>query len=298
MERLSEKVKRLGLRKTLALATIAVLIALLACSGPASTPDTVGTRPPAKSEAMPQETSTGPSGPIPTETPNLIDAATAEPPISSSPSVTIVPTSVTEPATPGPTVAPTPTNSGVTAVPATSTPAPKPTNQTRPTPAPRPTATPTSTREPAKPAMTLTITVAPIPSDIPEYSRSQWKHWADEDGDCQDARQEVLIAESLVEVMFESGRRCRAKPAGGTGPSPGPTWNCPETWMWTTWSGSRMPTYPAGGCGAWTRRRNMPTTWTTQTISSLLRPGRIVPRAPRHLRSGDRRTRDTGVITP
>ena len=27
--------------------------------------------------------------------------------------------------------------------------------------------------------------------NIAEYNRSQWKHWADEDGDCQDARQEV-----------------------------------------------------------------------------------------------------------
>ena len=34
------------MRKTLALATIAVMIALLACSGPASPPDTVRTGPP------------------------------------------------------------------------------------------------------------------------------------------------------------------------------------------------------------------------------------------------------------
>ena len=34
------------MRKTLVLATIAVLIALLACSGPAPTPDTVGTEAP------------------------------------------------------------------------------------------------------------------------------------------------------------------------------------------------------------------------------------------------------------
>ena len=59
------------------------------------------------------------------------------------------------------------------------------------------------------PTTSLAITVAPIPPDIPEYSRSQWKHWTDEDGDCQDARQEALISESLVEVTFESERKCR-----------------------------------------------------------------------------------------
>ena len=59
------------------------------------------------------------------------------------------------------------------------------------------------------PTTSLAITVAPIPADIPEYSRSQWKHWTDEDGDCQDARQEALISESLVEVTFESERKCR-----------------------------------------------------------------------------------------
>ena len=57
--------------------------------------------------------------------------------------------------------------------------------------------------------ITLAITVAPIPADIPEYSRSQYKHWIDEDGDCQDARQETLISESLVEVTFESEGECR-----------------------------------------------------------------------------------------
>ena len=45
--------------------------------------------------------------------------------------------------------------------------------------------------------------------DIAEYDRSQWKHWTDEDGDCQDARQEALISESLVEVTFGSERKCR-----------------------------------------------------------------------------------------
>ena len=61
------------------------------------------------------------------------------------------------------------------------------------------------------PAAFLAITVAPVPADIPQYSRSQWKHWTDKDGDCQDARQEALISESLVEVTFESDRECRVE---------------------------------------------------------------------------------------
>ena len=55
------------------------------------------------------------------------------------------------------------------------------------------------------------ITVAPIPAGIPEYDRGDWKHWVAEDGDCQDARQEVLITESLVSVTFETDRACRVE---------------------------------------------------------------------------------------
>ena len=97
--------------------------------------------------------------------------------------------SATPPPTPAETVeAPTVVS---TPVPATSTSTPVPTG--------------------AAPAATLVITVAPIPADIPEYDRGDWKHWVDADGDCQDARQEVLIAESLVSVTFETDRQCRVE---------------------------------------------------------------------------------------
>ena len=62
-----------------------------------------------------------------------------------------------------------------------------------------------------EPTATLVITIAPIPADIPEYDRSHWRHWIDEDGDCQDARQEVLLAESLDRVTFETDRECRVE---------------------------------------------------------------------------------------
>ena len=68
---------------------------------------------------------------------------------------------------------------------------------------------PPETPATSTPATTLTITVAPVPAGIPEYDRSDWRHWIDEDGDCQDARQEILIAESLDQVTFETDRQCR-----------------------------------------------------------------------------------------
>ena len=114
--------------------------------------------------------------------------------------------------TPSPTnIIPTPPPQGTPeSTPATTTPTPaSSTDAATSKPTQEPTAdAPTSA---ARPAITLTITVAPIPTDIAEYCRSQWKLWTDEDGDCQDARQEVLISESLVEVTFESERECRVE---------------------------------------------------------------------------------------
>ena len=77
--------------------------------------------------------------------------------------------------------------------------------------APTPVSTPTPIPTGAAPTTTLVITVAPISADIPEYDRGNWKHWSDADGDCQDARQEVLVEESLVPETFETDRKCRVE---------------------------------------------------------------------------------------
>ena len=55
----------------------------------------------------------------------------------------------------------------------------------------------------------LVITVSPIPGDLPPYDRDDWRQWTDEDGDCQNARHEVLVEESLAEVKYKSERECQ-----------------------------------------------------------------------------------------
>ncbi len=79
-------------------------------------------------------------------------------------------------------------------------------------PATIPISAPTATVTPSgNDGIKLTIGVSSATRDIPEYDRGDWRHWTDADRDCQDARQEALIAESESAVVYEPGDKCRVE---------------------------------------------------------------------------------------
>lgn len=47
-----------------------------------------------------------------------------------------------------------------------------------------------------------------LPCVSQEYNRADWRHWSDFDGDCQNTRHELLIAQSLMPVTFTSDSEC------------------------------------------------------------------------------------------
>jgi hypothetical protein len=49
----------------------------------------------------------------------------------------------------------------------------------------------------------LALSWSAFAETILDYSRSDWKHWIDHDGDCLDTRHELLLRESLTAVTFK-----------------------------------------------------------------------------------------------
>jgi hypothetical protein len=47
--------------------------------------------------------------------------------------------------------------------------------------------------------------------DEPRYDRKEWKHWVDEDGDCQATGAEVLIRQSLIPVTWRDSGQCHVE---------------------------------------------------------------------------------------
>ena len=209
------------------------------------------------------------------------------------------PTPMPPPDSPTPTPAPTPATTRPPTAPTAATTPPRST-ATPTTASPTPAATSTITPSTPVPTdgITLVIAVAAAPAEIPEYSRSEWRHWTDADGDCQDARQEVLIAESLVEVTYETDRECRVETGPWWAPHLGhhlgnpshvdvdhhvPLKNAHLSGGWT-WDAARKEQYA-------NRLEDRPTWWRS-------RPGTTGARAPGGRTSGSRRTKPTGAGTP
>ena len=185
---------------------------LIACSSESTSPaPQVGNE--TSTDARPSVAATA------TQLPTAMPAAEMTPAQSVPPATmdpTTPPTTTEAPeAQPETKAAPTATPQEPTATaPPMSPPTPEPPS---PTPTPtalpaRPTATPTGT------ATVLRVTVSAVPATLPDYDRHDWKHWTDADRDCQDARNEVLIAESQTAVAYRTDRKCRVDDRRMVGP--------------------------------------------------------------------------------
>ena len=96
---------------------------------------------------------------------------------------------------------PTPT---ATQILATSTPtqiSPTPTATAKPTPIP-------TSVEPVDNVKVPALKISNALGNVPAYDRGDWRHWIDVDGDCQNARHEVLVEESAIPVTFTDAREC------------------------------------------------------------------------------------------
>ena len=73
----------------------------------------------------------------------------------------------------------------------------------------------------------LSVVVADIPVEIPDYDRDDWSHWLDEDGDCLNTRHEVLLAESIGPVTYADSEQCKIASGSWIGPFTGESFDDP-----------------------------------------------------------------------
>lgn len=69
-------------------------------------------------------------------------------------------------------------------------------------------------------AVSLTACAGHSEGFVP-YSRAAYRHWIDLDRDCQDARQEALIAASEAELAYKTERQCKVVTGQWTDPYTG-----------------------------------------------------------------------------
>ena len=237
-------------------------------------------------------------------------AATATELPTAMPAAETTPAQSVPPATMDPTNPPTTTEAPgaqpVTETAPTATPQ-EPTATAPPTENPTPEPhlpTPTPTALPARPTATSTgaatvlrVTVSAVPATLPDYDRQDWKHWTDADRDCQDARNEVLIAESQTRVAYRTDRKCRvaagewlALYSNTIVTDPG---KLDVDQPWCRWA-TRTTAEPGNG-----QPTNGSSTPTTSMIHSISSPSRPAPTARKE--HGDPRPVETGrpvVLVP
>ena len=121
------------------------------------------------------------------------------------------------PPTPVPPTTVQPTAIPPTPLPSTATPAPRAASIS-----PTATSVPPKLTQPSS-GLAFSLEINEIAPDLPKYVREDWKHWIDEDKDCQNTRHEVLIEESLKAVTFKSDKQCQVATGEWLAPFTGDT---------------------------------------------------------------------------
>ena len=109
----------------------------------------------------------------------------------------------------------------------------------------------------------FSISVADVADNLPRYYHGDWRHWVDDDGDCQDAQRETLIAAALGAIAYEWADERRA--ASGLASIPARALQTLAIWKLTIWFRCSTRIYRARGSGTRSASGNALTIWTTQS---------------------------------